>query len=405
VSRLINNEEIRSTIEGAAGRDMYKELNPWLANIAGERSKEPASYVEGLLAKARMGATVVNLGWKFSTGLMQSTSYLVSVKELGPEYAAKGLKEALGKPFEIQQKYDFVAERSELMRTRTKNYDRDVRDFKKRIGMGGKGPFDVLPPEITDSWFLTTGYMDLAVSLPTWLGAYSKAMDGHLENIPKGDEISAIDYADRTVRTTQGSGAPKDLSGIQRGSELLKNFTMFYNWSNVIFNQMKRSGDQYSFDKNMPKLVASLALLWFAPAVLDNLIVGRSPDLDDSSEDWKKWAAKKEIMYPFQTVVFLRDIVNGMDQYGYSPSPAFDAYEQLGRTGKIGLNLMTGDKEELKRADYKAMVQTTGYFTALPTRQIWLSGEYFYDWITGQEEPKNAAEGIWRTLVTGKKKK
>ena len=48
---------------------------------------------------------------------------------------------------------------------------------------------------------------------------------------------------------------------------------------------------------------------------------------------------------------------------------------------------------------------TVGYATKLPARQAYLSSEYFYDWLTGDEEPENIVEGLWRGLVTGKERK
>lgn len=409
VSRIVSRKGVREAIEKSVGREMYRQINPWLSAIAGDRRSEPNNPLEGILSKARMGATVVNMGWKFTTAIVQFTGYSVSTKELGTKYAFQGLKETLQNPTKIKETYRFISDRSPFMRDRLGNYDRDIRDSLKKLNVVGakQGAFSVVDAytrELRDSWFSMIGYMDLAVSMPTWMGAYRRALDGSVDNIEKGNEVDAIAYADRTVRNTQGAGASKDLALVQRGNEAFKLFTMFYSYFSVLFNQFQKTTNQFRLDKNIPKLVGSMFLLWFFPAVIEDIILGRGPDADADEEEWTQWFLKKEIMYPFQSVVLMRDVVNGMGDFGYSPSAAFDAFESLARTGKTGVNLAIGEKDDIERKDIKSVFMTTGYLTGLPTRQIWLSSEYFYDWMTGEESPETPVEGVWRTLVTGKPK-
>jgi len=408
VNGLATDKEVRQVIEAAAGREMYRQIQPWLRNIASDR-REYSNPLEGILGRARMGATIVNMGWKMTTSLVQFLGYTVSIKELGTKYGYKGLADAYGNPLKFADRWNFITERSDQMKTRLRNYDRDVRDALKRLNVVGTkhgllSLADAYTAKLKDSYFVFIGYMDLAVSIPTWLGAYRKAMDGAVENIDKGDEKAAIDYADQSVRITQGSGSAKDLALVQRGSETFRLFTMFYSYFSVLFNQFQKSGWQFKIDKNYGKLIGSMFLLWFIPAAMEDLLLGRSPDPGDDPQDWEKWLAKKELMYPFQSVVLMRDVVNGMDKYGYQPSAAFDAFESMSRTGQLGVKLLTGDKNEITRADVKGLAMTAGYAFGLPSRQIWLTSEYFYDWMTGEEQPNNPAEAAWRLLVTGKKR-
>lgn len=411
VAKIIGQKEVREAIEAAVGKEMYRQLNPWLTAIASDRRGEYANPMEGILGRARMGATIVNMGWKFTTALVQFTGYTVTVKEIGTKYAAKGLHEAFGKPWELTKNWDFITERSTMMANRLTSYDRDIRDAFKRLNVAGTKPgalsaVDSYTGGLKDSWFVMIGYMDLAVSMPTWFGAYHKAMDGFVDGIEKGDESAAIEFADKTVRTSQGAGAAKDLALVQRGNEAFRLFTMFYSYFSVLFNQFKKTHDQFRMDHNAPKLLASLVLIWFVPAVLEDLMLGRGPDDGADDEEWMRWALGKTMSYPFQSIVLMRDVINGMGQYGYSPSAAFDAFENFSKTASIVRDKITGDKEELERKDYKSLTMTAGYVAGLPTRQVWLSGEYFYDWlVTGEEDPETPIEGLWRGVVTGKPKR
>jgi hypothetical protein len=106
-------------------------------------------------------------------------------------------------------------------------------------------------------------------------------------------------------------------------------------------------------------------------------------------------------------VILVRDIVNGLDEYGYEPSAAFDAFNRVAKTvkatGEQTADLATGeDNNELTRDDVKSAFLATGYFARIPSRQLWLTGEYFHDWLTGDEVPANVFDGLQNLLVTGK---
>lgn len=396
INKLTSRPRIREAIARTAGREMLSQINPWLMGIANDRQREPSGALAGFFAHARKTATIVNMGFKLTTSLVQFMGYSVSTKELGLKYATKGLK-VFANPIAIRKAYKDMAERSPLMRDRLENYDRDVRDQVLKKSFTGD-------PRITDAFFASIGYMDMAVSMATWYGAYEKALDGKVENIEAGNEKQAVEFADRTVRVTQGAGASKDLSQIQRGDEYHRMFTMFYSAFNVIFNQFQAATGEVILTKNVPKFVGSMFLLWFFPAVAEDLMLGRGPDEDADEDEWLEWFIHKEVTYPAATVVGVRDMVAMSNGFGYSPSAAFDAIEQPGRTIKTGLQFATGDREDIERKDIKSVFMTAGYLVGLPSRQVWLSSEYFYDWSTGEEEPESVQEGLWRGLVTGKPK-
>jgi len=410
VGRLIDDPEVRQAIESTMGRDMYRQLNPWLVNIARDRRSDFANPIEGMLGRMRAGASIVNMGWKMTTGIAQVFGYTGSVKELGVKYGMHGMRDTYGQPWKIKEAWEFATTRSEFMHSRLTTFDRDARDALKSLGVEGIGggplsAVNVYGSEVLHSWFILSGYMDMGVSLPTWMGGYRKAMDGAVEGIKMGDEEAAIGYADKVVRQTQGVGSAKDLALVQQGSESFRLFTMFYSYFNGLFNQFMKVGHEYKMTGNRGQLIASLALLWFLPAALSELAVGRGPDKKDDPLEWAKWLAKTELLYPTQSIVLLRDITNGMTKYGYDPSAAFDAAEAVSKAGRAVATRITGDKKEFKRTDLKNVVQAVGYFAHLPTKQVWLSAEYLYDWMTGDEQPSSFHEGIWRTLVTGKPRK
>ncbi len=380
VDKITNNERVKKAIEGSAGKQMYRQVRPWLQGIA-QDNQQIFSAWEEIFAKARTGATIVNMGWKFTTAFAQPLGYLQSVDEIGVKSAWQGLTDFYGSKSKMQAKYNFVMDRSIMMQNRQKTFDRDIKDTIKRIEKEGK------MDAVRQSFFYMTGLLDMGVAMPTWLGAYRQAMDGLVDNVSKGDENAAIQYADRTVRVTQSAGNIKDLAQIQRGSNTFKLFTMFYSYFNVLFNLLKKRGYQFvKGDLSVPQLAASSIFLWMAPAILGEMAASRFPDED---EDWLPWAAKHVGMYPFMSVVGVRDVVNGLGPYGYTASPAFDAFEKTVKAVKIPFKAAAG--EEITKSDVKAAVLAASYWGALPGRQGWITGEYIYDIMTGQDEP----EDVW----------
>jgi hypothetical protein len=197
---------------------------------------------------------------------------------------------------------------------------------------------------------------------------------------------------------TQGVGNAKDLAAVQRGPEIYKAFTMFYTFFSGLFNQFAKAQHEVGMDKKYGKYLASLTLLWFLPAVLEDLVLGKAPDTDDDPEEWIKWLVKSELMYPAGTVILLRDVINGIE-FDYRPSAAFDAWKSLSGVGKAAVKAV--NDEEITRTDVKNMVHTVGYFAHLPTRQAWLTAEHLFDWMVGNTDDENPATMMWHTLVTG----
>lgn len=395
VYKLANDAKIRYAIETSAGREIVKQLNPWLHDIANDRPHGHSSFLEGIVAKARMGATVVNLGLNPTSAVLQTFGYGISVKELGLKYSMKGLNMTYKNPKKFIETWEFIKERSTMMEHRPENFDRDLKDMVNKPGFGMRNA----------AWFMFVTYMDMSASIPTWIGAYHKALEGNVENIQKDDENAAIEYADSLVRTTQSSGNVEDLAAIQRGRELQKLFTMFYSSWSVLYNQYRKAGFEAVSDKNIPKLFGAMTLMWFAPAVLESVIRGQAPDDDES---WIAWLIKNEFFYPFSAIIGVRDIAYSVEKAfktgrkEYEGSPVVSAFE-AGIGTLIGFKNLVND-DEVTRSNMKDAALTVGYFAQLPTKQIWKTSEYFYSWLTGEEQPDTLAEGVYRAIVTGKKR-
>lgn len=376
VDKLTRNPRVAEAIQKAAGKELYKQIKPWLKNISGDK-REPAGGFERIIGRARTGATVVNMGWKVTTAIVQPLGYLQSIDLLGGKYAWKGLIKFYSNPIKMKETVGFIMDRSTMMRNRQKTFDRDVRDTLKKTTLKGTAQ------EIQQSFFYFTGLMDMGVSAPTWIGAYQKAMDGKVDGVESGNENKAIDFADKTVRMSQSAGGAKDLSNIQVGSEYHRIFTMFYSYFNVLYGLFRRRVQLTKGIKDIPRFAASMMYLWIAPAILSEMVAGRAPEED---EDKAKWTAEVLGMYPLSTLVGVRDIANAtITKYGFSASPAFDALDHTSRALKIPFKALNDDVD-LGRGDAKSALLAVSYWGQLPGRQMWITGEYLTDYMTGEED-------------------
>jgi len=383
VQRVSELPEVRTAIEGTAGRDLYRTIRPWLLRIAGDR-RPAASPIEDLLGRARVGVTVVNMGLKVTTAIVQPVGYLQSVEMLGVKYARRGLQAFFSNPAKT---WKAAQQQSVALRTRQESFDRDVRDQTKRLLK--KGPLT----KAQQGFFYFTAMMDMAVAVPTWYGAYLKS----IETLKPGDQHAAVTYADSVVRMTQGSGAAKDLSQIQGGGELARSFTLFYTYFNALYNLLRRSGallkDRGPSD--IPRFLGSMAALWLVPAVLSELLAGRGPDDEDDTMNWAMWEL---LRFPFSTVVGVRDIASaiGPDAYDYELSPVVDAgkavVNTLNAVGAAAGEAARGEGFELTEGQVKEFMMAVGYWAQLPSRQMYITGSYLYDWMMGYEEPESPAE-------------
>ena len=384
VNKLTDNTAVREAIEQATSRDMHRALKPWLKRVANDANAEQQSFWERLIGRARMGTTIVNMGWKLSTAFAQPLGFLTSAHYLGTAWAARGLKEFYGTPAKMAKARAFVFERSPMMQTRMESFDRDVRDqLRKLEGKDGK-----LDP-IRRTAFYFTGLMDMGVALPTWLGAYQKKLAE-----TQGDEAAAIDFADQAVRVTQSAGSAKDLARIQGGSEYQRMFTMFYSFFSALYQLEKRSISRFAEAGvgGMPRFVADQMFLWFVPAVLGELLSGRGPGDDEEWSTWFKKNALSFLTYPVNAVVGLRDIVGAIgSKFGYDISPVGGAFETIVKLGNSGLKALDEEKD-LGRSDLKNAVDAVGTWAALPSRQAWITGSYLYDVATDEEQPADVME-------------
>lgn len=386
VAKVIKHKTVREAIEGTVGQEMYRQLMPWLQDVANER-QEPMHAVHRWARWARASSSIMQMGYKITTMLAQPLGYTQSIEVLGYKWAARGAKRVYANPLALPELLEETFARSSFMANRIRSFDREIRDITKQL-KPGMGRFAWLD-KIKENAFVPMGVFQMGVDLPTWWGAYEKGMEDY-----KGNETRAAQYADSVVRMSQGSGSTKDLARVQRGGDLLRLTTMFYSYFNTLYNLGARGITALKNDHSPAgifRAANTALLLWFVPAVLSELFAGRGPDEDDD-EGWGEWAALNLIQYPFQSVVGVRDITNAIfGEYGYQITPAQAAPKSIVNWFKAVNKAM---EEEDAGKLVKATAEAGGYLFGLPMKQPIITVGNLWDYVTG-EDPELYARDLF----------
>jgi hypothetical protein len=215
-----------------------------------------------------------------------------------------------------------------------------------------------------------------------WWAAYNQSMKD------TGNQQAAIDFADKVVRNTQGSGSQKDLSKIQHSGALWKSLTMFQTFFNATYNEWGKSKDMVVQKEVSPvELAKTFFWITFIPALLSALWKEREDIIDHPVG-----TLKEVVGYGFGSIPIVGNAVNAwLDNYEYRPSPVIQIGADI---GKSLTSLASGNYEYAM----KKGVSSLGTMLGVPgTRQAVKIGETVWDEI-------DEGETDWLNLVYKKRR-
>lgn len=391
--KFLSDTRVQAAMEAVIGPHVVKQMRPWLQHVANEwaSDREGNSQAEAFLKATRTNATVVGLGFRISTMMLQISGYANSIERIGLRYVARGFRKML-----TPGGFDFAFENSKELASRMTTMDRDIRDNARRLATRQGGYLDAAQRFA----FHGIGYMDRLVSVATWLGAYDKAIAAGKDN------DGAVYDADKAVRQSQGSGAAKDMARVQRGTgkmgEAWKLSTMFYSYSSAFYQRQYRLARNTSTairERDIsfaPEFAARVLWLFLVPSIAAEILAGRGPEDD---EDEAAWALGNIITSQFQAIPFGREIAGGLKSgFGYSYTPAEGFGKSIVASAKDVDRIIEG--EETKRAT-RNFLEMVGYTTGKIPGQLATTTQFFVDVGYGEQDPETAAEW-WQGITKGK---
>jgi hypothetical protein len=417
--RFLSRSEIREGVEKSMGIEYYKQFRPWLQAIANDKvfDERGLAWWDSMAHKARTTATMVGLGFRATTMLIHgSTALSNSIGELGPKWMASGAHDFFGSMDKMKSQYEFITSRSDEMRHRMETSDRDIRDgLQDLVTQRRDGKISNITYQARKYAYFGISALDMASALPTWLGAYNKAMakaeDGGLNK----SEADAVYYADQAVRNAHGASGVKDLPAVMRGPEFMKLFTMFYTFWSHFYNRERdmarrglaagdtwASGNKKQAAKDFTAVLGRSIFYFAIPQMIHAAL--KSQTSEDKNKEYVERAMEEMGQGLFAGVPVARDVSRSvLSGAEFEATPAANMLKSFINTGKDFAHA-TGLKEgEVDKNWVKNEMQTAGYSLGLPLGQPSSSAQYLWDVMHGDQQPQDVADWT-HGLIYGKQK-
>lgn len=330
--RLLKNEDLKKAIQSRLGRHGYEALQKWVLDSGLKQT--PIAEPDKILDALRINAVKFSMAGNVKVMMTQFSGLASTMSEVGAINTGRWFAhyvEALSSG-KIKEYGQFILSRSKFMQLRSKELDRDLKDFyNKNLGKSKAGIF------IDDKVeFLLQGIqkMDFVVSSISWRAGYEKAiLEGKTEQ-------QAIDYADSVVRLTQGSGRGVDQSRIQRENSTWKMITSFYSVFNVMYNRYRRAIRDIQQGRGYDRLVREVIYTWLTQAALESLIRWLFDNDKKKKRGYVSHFAEQAISQIFATnpITFYASsamgrIVSGQNGGAFGASPiAFGVYDAIAKS-------------------------------------------------------------------------
>lgn len=358
-NRLLRSNAIDSAMREHYGPEAKAQFKSWAADIAeGDKGADNAGEVA--LSRLRQGVSIAGLGFNVVSAAMQPLGLTQSITRVGAKWVGRGVSKYIAHPIDLTRE---VNSKSSFMENRARTRFRELNELRNRVEERSK----------TQQFMGEYGYLLMmrfqqAVDVPTWWGAYEKAVAGG------ADEARAVALADQAVIDSQGGGQTKDLSAVERGGPALKLFTVFYSFMNTAFNLgVERTMSNKPGERG--KLAADYLMLFVIPAVLSAFIKDALTPGDSGDEELDELAKKiaaSQIDYLMGQMVIVREfsgaakLALGLENYaqGYQ-GPA--GTRLIGDTFAWSVQAQQG---EIDNAFLRTSINLAGSALGLPSAQI-----------------------------------
>ena len=371
--KILRAPAFKALVKTHLGDAVYAEMKQWLKDVAANSTGTDRVTDSGsrTLRWLRNSAQLTSLGFNLLSALKQPLGMVNALDAVGPTYWAHGVQKALLSPNVVQNWKDAFAHSKELGPL-LKNFDRDLaaisRAYADSVGDRAKTGAYVLA-------FTPLSVMQSIANVATWHGAYQQAVAQGMS------EQDAYDAADKAIRQTQGSGSLKDLTGMQRGGEASKLFTMFYSYFSIVYNRLADIQTRERGAKNLHRKAMRYTILLLIPSLLNMLADDAWEDLFHPDRAEKRDETPFLVRLALETVSstvaafpVVREIYSGAEAVvtGKKPRslPAVGVLEQLTRAGSA-IKDITYDGDPLTRAKARSIVQGAGVVSNTPIYGIY----------------------------------
>jgi len=329
--KFLSQPEIVQLIEDVHGPFGHEVLRGWLQRQLGYRTIDPRAPagLDGFLREFRTRTYSTQAAMKLSIAFEHATSIAQTAAQAGVKTTLRGLVRWISNP---NQAYKFAEDSSDYMRVRSEAVTRELRDIIDdihnnrstllpampligRVKIPLADPAAVKVREWSTKFF--AWYNQYFAATPAWIGAYHDAIEGKaipagkLKPLPAMDHDEAVDYADKVVQKSHGSGFEMDMGTFQSGggSEFLKTVNM-WNIFRGTFGALMREGAYHAFQgQDIEEKLAGWKQLLIAALTVTAIAKVVTDHIPKSAEEFVWWQIENTLdalshMVPFGPNMF-----------------------------------------------------------------------------------------------------
>ncbi len=284
VEGILNNSKFSEAAQESIGSAEFRALKDSIVRVAG--GAEHPSDITGLNKYAdwsRVAGSFGAMGYSVRTALINITGFAPAIPEVGVIPLMSAMMDQMSHPVDFGAKIKAL---SVFMEHRGETITRDVFHILKNM-RGHKG-WNFAKEHAF--WMMVK--VDAFVSRSVWKAAYQNAIS------EKKTESEAVEWADRTVSRTQGTGMKIDQSAIEDTNHFVKALTPMYTYFNAILALSKRRAGKYKTGQiKGHQMFTDMLWIFVVPAFLEEIMMGGSDDEDEEGIDTAKRYGKSLASY------------------------------------------------------------------------------------------------------------
>ncbi len=367
VSRLLNDRKIKSMILEKYGQEVWDTMSGAMVTIAQDGVLQTERWLR-LGNRLRNNVSRAIMGASMTTAFLQPFGFFNSMAKIGPRWVLNGIGNALSDAAKFESSTKWVSEKSIFMRARARTFNAEMNSINSKLN----GRSQLLQMYDT-ALFFTMQKLQVTVDVPTWIGAYNKALSEGRE------EDTAVALADQAVIDSQGSGLVKDQTEFQLNHPFL---TQFYSYFAATYNLLAQRTGNTDF-KNPRALMGWMSDVFFLvvlPSIAAEMVkAALKGDLeDDEPEDIALKSAKWLTGYTLGMLPFLRDLGTLVTGFDYAGPPVARIITNLADTS---IQVKQG---EVDQAMVGAFARTLGSLTGVPDVQLMRTYKGWVAWEEGE---------------------
>lgn len=403
VKKLLMRNDVAETL-GAVDRAAYDSmLTPWLSVAARQSVNTPVTGDAGIsnaVNIARNNTGMALMAANLSNAMQQITGFLTATQKVKGKYILRETASFLARPKEYANE---VRAASEYMAVRM---DAEIHAINSQLNELLIAPtaYQKTKAFAARHAYFLQAMMDNTISPIIWRATFNQSVEKGMT------DADAEQYANATIRQTQGSSLPEDVSRVEVGGAFWRATMQFYGYFNSMLNT-----NVVAVKNAKTKTEAMGHIIYGAilPAIVaQSIAVAMRGGVDDDDYDgWlDDWITEVAGTGLFRYATAMVPVVGAFANLavGYTTkTPVDDRMQTSATTSMIGSALravdsvpdaITGDGKPSKAI--KDVAAGVSLFTGLPIFALARPVGYAADVAAGEVSPTSVADTV-RGMLTG----